>query len=153
MRFRTSLVVVLFAAPVLHAQPQVGDVTIRGCIALDPRGYLALTALDPSLQSFDSQNRVEEGQRFSLLGENATLEELSLFLGDEVEIEGRLNPENPVVEMPGPIVEPPIGVGIPGSTPPPSSGGSRLTLSRGPAEYEEIEITAHKFLRPGCRSR
>ena len=153
MRCRASLVVVLFAIPALHAQPRVGEVTIRGCIAVDPRGHLALTALDPSLQAFDSQNRVEEGQLFSLIGENATLDELSLFMGDEVEIEGHLNPENPVVEVPGHIVEPPVGIGIPGSTRPQASGGSRLMLSRGPAEYDEIEITAHKFLRPGCRSR
>lgn len=153
MRFLTGFVVVLFATSALHAQPRADDVVVRGCVSYDPDGYLALRALGPSLQAFDSQNRVEEGQLFSLLGNGATMNALMLFVGDEVEITGRLNPENPIREVPGPVLEPPVGVGIPGPSGQQIPRGPDRVLSRRPSDYDEVEIQDHKFLRPGCRSR
>ena len=151
MRFLAGLVVVLLATQAF-GQPRVGDVVVRGCLRFDLQGLLVLSALDPSRQAFNSQNWVTEGQLFSLIADGTTLNQLVSFEGDEVEVEGHLNPDNPIREVPGPILEPPIAGGIPGLSGQQMPRSPERVLSRRPADHDEIEITAHKFLRARCRS-
>ncbi len=95
MPFFPGLVVVLLAVPPALAQPNSGDVVVRGCLAdnrLEGRQGLdqglLLTALHPRRQTFDSPAWLEENQRFSLIGNPRLLNELARYAGEEIEVTG-----------------------------------------------------------------
>ncbi len=136
------------------AQPNVGEAVIRGCLAerdlgVGPQG-LVLTALDPSRQTFDSPSWLQEGQRFSLIGNPRLLNELARHTGEEIEVTGQLNPANPIQDVRDPVlIEPPRG-GFPGVGQQTPRRPQRAT-GRLPVAHDELAVSDYKSFWPDCR--
>ena len=155
MRFALALLAVLLAPSLLFAQPE----RVRGCVEETPRGVV-LRASDASRQTFDSQNLVDGGDRFLLVGDRALLEEISLRRGQEIQVTGRINPEPPPAVAAPPRLPPPgvgnfPGVGRPLGPPGRSPFNPRVSVrqrdSRRSTADDVILVEEYRAVRPTCR--
>ena len=156
MRFALALLAALLTPSLLFAQSD----RVRGCIEETPQGVV-LRASGAGRQTFDSQNLVDEGQRFLLVGDDDLLEEIVRREGQEIQVTGRINPEasSPAIVEP-PIFQPPGGGTFPGAGRPPGPRGGnpfnpRVSVrqgdSRRAAAEDVIVVEQYRAVRPTCR--
>ena len=155
MRFALALLTILLTPSLLFAQ----SAKVRGCIEETPQGVV-LRASGAGRQAFGSQNSVDAGQRFLLVGDDDLLEEIVLREGQEIQVTGRINPEtsSPAIVEP-PIFQPPGGGTFPGAgrSPGPRGGNPfnprvsvRQRDSRRPAAEDVIVVEEYRAVRPTC---
>ena len=158
MRFALGFLAVVLAPSSLLAQ----SITVRGCVAeATPRGVW-MSAVDVDRQAFDSQNYVNAGERFLLIGDDDLLEAIARREGQEVQVAGRLNPEfsSPAIIEP-PVFPPPDGGNFPGPGRPPNPrrttrvSGTGTGRPVGPFAEEMpvdvILVEEYRPTRPACR--
>lgn len=156
MRFALALLAVLITPSLPFAQSD----RVRGCVEETPQGVV-LRASGGGRQTFDSQNLVDEGERFLLVGDDDLLEEILLREGQEIQVTGRINPEtsSPAIVEP-PVFQPPGGGNFPGAGRPPGRPGRnpfnprvsvRQRDSRRPAAGDVIVVEEYRAVRPTCR--
>ncbi len=149
MRCVPGVVLALLVALPALAQPNRGEVVVRGCVVdnrfgerpeLRHRG-LVLHALGPGQQTFDAPTWIEEGTLFSLIGDRGLLDDLAVHTGESVEVTARLNPENPIYDVRDPaLIETPRFPGI-GQQAPPTR---QRALGRQPSANDELEVIAYR---------
>ena len=155
MRLALALLSVLFTPPLLSAQSD----RIRGCVEETPQGVV-LRASGAGRQTFESQNSVNAGECFLLVGDDDLLEKIALREGQEIEVTGRINPDLPRATATPPRLPPPGGGNFPGVGRPLGPGRSpfnprvsvRLRDSRRPAAGDVILVEDYRAVRPTCRN-
>ena len=154
MRFAPALLAVLLTPSLLSAQSD----RVRGCVEETPQGVV-LRASGAGRQTFDSQNLVDGGDRFLLVGDDDLLEEIALREGQEIQVTGRINPDPPRA-IAEPLLPPPgggnfPGVGRPLGPPGRSPFNPRVSVrqrdSRRPTAEDVIVVEDYRAVRPTCR--
>ena len=154
MRFALALPAVLLTPSLTFAQSD----RVRGCVEETPQGVV-LRANGASRQTFDSQNSVNAGERFLLVGDDDLLEEIVLREGQEIQVTGRINPDLPRATATPPRLPPPGGGNFPGVGRPLGPGRSpfnprvsvRQRDSRRPTAEDVILVEDYRAVRPTCR--